>query len=164
MNVAFIILFVVVIIALIFLAYQGLRNVEQVNESKNTYVLNLNEFGCYPDGSVNNLPDVSQNQCCVRGGTTTDLRKYLIPGYNLEVLVSANSVDRSDIDKVLCNYSDNVKLVFCTKDKLYPSTNFIREIFMEKGVLPRVGDSIMSYSKYDCNISNDSYIIKELIY
>jgi hypothetical protein len=92
MNVAFIILCIIVVLVLCFFAYQGLRNVEQVNNSKNTYVLDLNEFGCYPEGGIENLPDISGNQCCVKNGEVTNLRLYGIPGYDLIVLAGDYAV------------------------------------------------------------------------
>jgi hypothetical protein len=107
MNVAFIIICFVVVIALAFFAYQGLRNVEQVNNSKNTYVLDLNEFGCYPEGSITNLPDVG-NTCCLKNNIVTNLRKYNIPGYNLEVLTSDYVIPYQDACYGFCVNIDTV--------------------------------------------------------
>ena len=106
-NIAFLILWIIIILLLIFLGYQGFRNVSEVNESKKTYVLNTNDISCYPNGNVEDLPQVG-NTCCVINGVTTTKRPFNVPGYDLPVIVDTISIPFSDACYGFCNKIDPV--------------------------------------------------------
>jgi len=149
MNVAFIIICFVVVIALIFFAYQGLRNVEQVNDSKNTYVLDLNEFGCYPNGSITNLPDVG-NSCCVKNNIVTNLRKYNIPGYNLKVLVSDYTIPYQDACYGFCINIDTSNGECLDLNKGLTNGNYAKCI---QAIQPVTGKVVSGEKSYGCTQS-----------
>lgn len=86
MNIAFILVIAIVIAAVVFMGFQGYKNILQVNDSKNKYVLDLNFISCYPDNDIENLPQLS-NQCCVINGGKTTQRPFTIPNVNLPVIV-----------------------------------------------------------------------------
>ena len=101
-NIAFVILWIIIVILLIFLGYQGFRNVSEINESKRTYVLNINDISCYPNGNIEDLPAVG-NTCCVINGAITTQRPFEIPGYDLSVIVDTNSIPFSDACYGFCS-------------------------------------------------------------
>jgi hypothetical protein len=106
-NIAFLILWIIIIGLLIFLGYQGFRNVSEINESKNTFVLNTNNLSCYPGGNVENLPVVS-NLCCVVNGAVTTQRPFTIPAYDLSVIVDTTPIPFSDACYGFCQKIDPV--------------------------------------------------------
>jgi hypothetical protein len=106
-NIAFIILWVIVFGALAYLILQATRNIREINESKNTYILNTNDISCYPNGDINNLPSVG-NKCCVVNGQKTTQRPFTIPYYNLNVIVDTIVTPYADACYGFCTDTDPV--------------------------------------------------------
>jgi hypothetical protein len=106
-NIPFLILWIIIIFLLVFLGYQGFRNVSELNESKNTYVLDTTDITCYPNGSVENLPKV-QNTCCKINGVITTKRPFNISSYNLPVIVDSVPIPFSDACYGFCSNIDPI--------------------------------------------------------
>jgi len=95
MNIAFIIFWFLIICALIFLIVQATRNINEIDASKDTYVLDTNFLSCYPGNNVENLPSV-ENRCCVINGNKNNNRPLYIKEYDLNVLVDTAIIPFED--------------------------------------------------------------------
>lgn len=64
MNLPLILSLIILAILLGVFVYYASDNIKQVDENKGVYTLPILNNLCYPDGKIQNLPEVS-NQCCV---------------------------------------------------------------------------------------------------
>lgn len=101
MNIPLILLWIILIIGLVIFVIVAFRNIQNIQDSKNAYVLNISLNPCYPDGNVNQLP-TTPNKCCVINGSATTQEPFVLPGTSLNVL----------IDQIPINY-DYTCLDFC---------------------------------------------------
>jgi hypothetical protein len=86
MNIPFILLWVLIFVGVIVLTYASLRNIEQVNDSKGVYTLDLNTGSCYPNQNIINLPEAS-GKCCVINGIPTTQQPFYYKDYNLNFII-----------------------------------------------------------------------------
>lgn len=105
MNAAFLILWIVVFIILVIFIIAAIRNVQQVSDNKNIYVVNFNQDTCYPNGNADNLP-VLENSCCVVDGETTSKRRYFLESANLNFLVDTYPVSYASVCYDFCQNID----------------------------------------------------------
>lgn len=105
MNAAFLILWIFVFLILALFIVVILRNIHQVEENKNIYIVNFNENLCYPNGDINQLPEL-QNLCCVDNGITTSKRRYFLESAQLSFLVDTSPVDYLSLCYDFCQNID----------------------------------------------------------
>jgi hypothetical protein len=148
MNFAFMFLWIVIFIALIFLALQGLRNINEINKSKTKYVLNFNELSCYPNNDINTLPTVG-NKCCVINGSTTTLRPFTIPGYLLDVLVDTSPIPFQDACYGFC---ENVEPVSgnCLDTESNTTTPYTNCLLATVPVSQQINDLVINNNIQGC--------------
>jgi len=112
MNIAFIIFWFLIICALIFLIVQATRNLNEIDASKNTYVLDTNFLSCFPGNNVENLPSV-ENRCCVINGNKDNRRPFYIKEYDLNVLVDTTIIPFEDACIGFCTTINPDGTCFC---------------------------------------------------
>lgn len=105
MNVAFILIWIIVIIALIFLGLEVRRNIVTIDGTKNTYIVDLNDFSCYPGNNIENLPQVF-NTCCVINGQKTTKQPFTDINNSIRVLVDISPIPGTEACYGFCKNID----------------------------------------------------------
>lgn len=143
MNIPIIVLFVILFIMLVLFGILSFRNIKVISDNeKGVYVLDLSDTPCYPQGSISNLVDISDNQCCVVDGTTTTKRQVFITPINQTMLVDSTPVFFADVCLEFCQ-SYNVKNNRCN-DSITGSGPYAKCINALNPINVTVTDSITS--------------------
>jgi hypothetical protein len=101
MNIPLILLWILLILLVVVFVIVAFRNIQNIQDSKNAYVLNLSFDPCYPNGDVNSLPSVP-GKCCVVNGSVTTQQPFTIPSSNLNVLIDMFAINYQDICLDFC--------------------------------------------------------------
>jgi len=107
MNLAFFMLWIVIIVLLIAFCILAAQNVKQINEEQQPFSFDtVTETYCYPNRNIENLP-LAPNYCCIYDGVTTPYLKYSFGPDNLNMTLQPNlSVDYLELCKGYCkNYN-----------------------------------------------------------
>ena len=91
MNLAFILVWVIIVIALIFLGLEVRRNVVTIDGTKNVYVEDFNSFSCYPGNNIENLPQVD-SKCCVINGQKSNKRPFKDVNNHIDTVVDLSPI------------------------------------------------------------------------
>jgi hypothetical protein len=105
MNIAFILIWLIIIVALIFLGLEVRRNVVTIDGTKNTYIFDLNNFSCYPGNNIENLPQVI-DKCCVINGQKSNKRPFQDLRYEIDTIVDTNPIPGSEACFGFCKNVD----------------------------------------------------------
>lgn len=104
MNLPLLLLIIIVIPLLIIFLVVGFRNLNQVSDNKNVYVLDVNQDYCYPNGILTNLQPAG-NKCCAIMGQSTGVRPIFYTIGNFPIGVGANPVP---VESVCFNFCQNI--------------------------------------------------------
>jgi hypothetical protein len=100
MNFALIIALLIILILIIVCVIVLFRNVNETITEKGAYVLNINSEPCYPNGDVNQLPEVNSNCNCIVNDAGTNTYAYSVN--NLEFILSDSPIYYKEVCQSFC--------------------------------------------------------------
>ena len=104
MNIPLALAWILIFLVLIILVIVSFRSIKTtVDTSKGIYTLNLSKSPCYPNGTLNDLPDNLPGRCCVNGeGVVTSQRIYKLSN-NQTMIVDLTPVYFADACLGFCS-------------------------------------------------------------